>query len=176
MIPSVLSLSHRHELPPYEAQFSQHPELPHHVRGPPCDTKQALPPHAGPFGRLAIHSPLTLSACSSRTVSLRAIQQGSVRKKSFPEKPLVLQYSTMLLAIKKKCGRRVRTGWPARPGPLSSLKTRMAPLLSPFSVGMGPFGSFGSGYVSQNSRFYHVLSVSVVPLVSVESVIESVTW
>ena len=31
--------------------------------------------------------------------------------------------------------------------------------------------NFGSGYVSQNSRFYHVLSVSVVPL---ESVIESV--
>ena len=28
--------------------------------------------------------------------------------------------------------------------------------------------------VSQNSRFYHVLSVSVVPSVSVESVIESV--
>ena len=34
--------------------------------------------------------------------------------------------------------------------------------------------NFGSGYVSQNSRFYHVLSVSVVPSVSVESVIESV--
>ena len=32
----------------------------------------------------------------------------------------------------------------------------------------------GSGYVPQNSRFYHVLSVSVVPSVSVESVIESV--
>ena len=30
--------------------------------------------------------------------------------------------------------------------------------------------NFGSGYVSQNSRFYHVLSVSVVPSVSVESV------
>ena len=34
--------------------------------------------------------------------------------------------------------------------------------------------NFGSGYVTQNSRFYHVLSVSVVPSVSVESVIESV--
>ena len=34
--------------------------------------------------------------------------------------------------------------------------------------------NFGSGDVSQNSRFYHVLSVSVVPSVSVESVIESV--
>ena len=32
----------------------------------------------------------------------------------------------------------------------------------------------GSEYVSQNSRFYLVLSVSVVPSVSVESVIESV--
>ena len=34
--------------------------------------------------------------------------------------------------------------------------------------------NFGSGYVSQNSRFFHVLSVSVVPSESVESVIESV--
>ena len=34
--------------------------------------------------------------------------------------------------------------------------------------------NFGSGYVSQNSKFYHVMSVSVVPSVSVESVIESV--
>ena len=33
---------------------------------------------------------------------------------------------------------------------------------------------FGSGFVSQNGRFYHVLSVSVVPSVSVESVIASV--
>ena len=32
----------------------------------------------------------------------------------------------------------------------------------------------GSGYVSQNSRFYHASSVSVVPSVSVVSVIESV--
>ena len=34
--------------------------------------------------------------------------------------------------------------------------------------------NFGSGYVSQNNRFFHVLSVSVVPSVSVECVIESV--
>ena len=34
--------------------------------------------------------------------------------------------------------------------------------------------NFGLGYVSQNSRFYHVLSVSVVPSVSVESVIKPV--
>ena len=34
--------------------------------------------------------------------------------------------------------------------------------------------NFGSGYVSQNSRFCHVLSFSVVPSVSVESVMESV--
>ena len=34
--------------------------------------------------------------------------------------------------------------------------------------------NFGSGCVSQNSRFHHALSVCVVPSESVESVIESV--
>ena len=34
--------------------------------------------------------------------------------------------------------------------------------------------NFGSGYVSQNNRFYHVLYVSVVPSLSVESFIKSV--
>ena len=33
--------------------------------------------------------------------------------------------------------------------------------------------NFVSGCVSQNSRFYHVWSVSVVPSVSVESAMES---
>ena len=45
--------------------------------------------------------------------------------------------------------------------------------LCPFEVEGGR--NLGSGYVLQNSRFCHVLSVSVVPSVSVESVVESVT-
>ena len=34
-------------------------------------------------------------------------------------------------------------GWPAGPGPFSSLKLGMVPFWSPFSVGMGPFGRSG---------------------------------
>ena len=47
---------------------------------------------------------------------------------------------------------------------------------------LGPLGRFelegsrhfGSGFVPQNSRFYHMFSISLVPSVSVECVIELV--
>ena len=46
--------------PPYAAHFAQDPAFPHLLQGPQGEHPQARPHHSGPFGRLAIQSPLTL--------------------------------------------------------------------------------------------------------------------
>ena len=55
MFPSVASQSH----PSDTAHFPLHPAPPHLLRGPQGETQQASPLHSGPFGRLAIQSPVT---------------------------------------------------------------------------------------------------------------------
>ena len=61
---SIRAMSHPHEsslpqpLPHDAAHFPRHPAPPHLLRGPQGEHPQAPPLHAGPFGRLAIQSPL----------------------------------------------------------------------------------------------------------------------
>ena len=69
VIPSVLTPSKLPAPPPDAAHCPQHPARPDLLRGTPSEGPEAHPLPSGPFGRLAIQSPLTVTFHPPRSLS-----------------------------------------------------------------------------------------------------------
>ena len=69
VIPSVLTPSKSPAPPPDAAHCPQHPARPDPLRGTPSEGPEAHPLPSGPFGRLAMQSPLTVTFHLPRNLS-----------------------------------------------------------------------------------------------------------